>query len=193
MTFAAVTPHFKIHGRTIVNLQQKVSYYSEWFTPPNNSHELVYFVNNNLFQHQKCVRFSGKSPKLAQGYFLCKNRRISWRKDAQKLDLRWSDRGSLRGDILWGHGVRELSGQPSAALRSPEMEQTTLSRLRVKYEVVTPLGDEDILDWREIAEIGRFWDGIVPIRVDSQDCLRSGLILYWLFEICANRSWFTSI
>ena len=69
--------------------------------------------------------------------------RISWRKDVQKLDLSW--------DLTVGlsevdHGVRELSGQLPTALRSPEMEEATLSRLRVKYEVVTPLGDEDILD-----------------------------------------------
>ena len=118
----------------------------------------------------------GKSPKLVQGYFLCKNRRISWRKDAQKLDLSWfwpwvSPRWySVRP---WGLGVVRTA---PTALRSPEMEETTLSRLRVKYEVVTPLGDEDILDWREIAVFQRFRIKIVRIWLDFQDCLRSGLI-----------------
>ena len=129
----------------------------------------------------------GKSPKLVQGYFLWTKCRISWRKDAENLDLRWSDRGSLRGDNLWGHGVRELSGQPSAALRSPEMEETTLSRLRVKYEVVTPVGDENILDWREIAKKAPFCKLILRYL-----CLTSGsdsYIRYMAFPYIFVRFW----
>ena len=41
------------------------------------------------------------------------------------------------------------------------MQQTDQSKSPVKYELLTPLGDEDIADRREIAEINTFRNRIV--------------------------------
>ena len=61
--------------------------------------------------------------------------------------------------ILWGLGVTPCS---RGALWSPETQHSALFGTRVKYELVTPLGGEDIADWREIAEIGTFWPQDCP-------------------------------
>ena len=59
------------------------------------------------------------------------------------VGLKWFDRGYPGSMNPWGWVITQ--GVPRA-LWSPEMKEPALSGVPVKYALVTPLGDEDLVD-----------------------------------------------
>ena len=106
-------------------------------------------------------------------------RSIWWRKDDPGTDLRWP--GPANGWVSKSLNpvVPEVGLWPPGVFWSPEMKEAAQAMKRVNSELLTPLGDEDILDWREIVGNATFCSKIFPDRLDIKDCLDHRLI-------CAN-------